>query len=829
MKRVIKDFNRDEILLNVFYEVGRDSLLITSKNVHTGIKTLREYPKPKVPVYISNERNIKTYKEFEYKDKLREEWVSYLWREYELARILEIHDFTERVRKNEMQRKHIHLDRRLFSTDIHIEDWVMREYFKFCLTIDEKGEYNIDFPVIESFHLGGLDIETDIMGEGELNDYPVILNTAIDNKTWKVLTVCLINDKYKGQKEVMENIEQFNKDFKETLINHINGITLSDKGKADKIRSILLEMANKLHVELIFTNDEREVIKQPVEHLFKKVNPDFCYAYNAQFDIGHMKTRAEFLGMDYDALFQYKDLPIYNVFNYKNQDPDPKVREHHYNSHNPTKIIDQLLQYAQLRRSKLYAKYSLDAVAKRELGVAKLDYSKICSYIGDFPYVDWKSFTMYNIIDVFVMLCLDRITNDTYAQVYSRFNLCTEWGRLARPMRRTTNVFDTLAMTQGYIPGNELNSIFINLEKKKLKKIQEKDPDLYRMINQLITANTKNKEDNPYRIQGGHVSSPNLISSKIKKSKLYNVPILTYNRLENCCDLDAKAMYPNNTQANNGSKTTLYGIMESINKKTGDNISQLGALSLLNENFSSMGHYFFNLPLAEDLIREYYNITPKYKKRIEEVSGYYNEEFLEYDPKNKFLEGYRKLLKKLYTSKFGDKEKEAGNPTLSTYFFSDDTNKIVLSYYNTKITMELLSDKTFNQLNGIENKGFICGNVIVKENMIKNYNDEYISYMIPTKKYPNISDIKHSSLVSTEVRDEIMKAKIRPIDLNFGKYKITLLNRGIFWDNSSGDLNVHIYDLLDDENLALAHFVTDYKLPLKTALRVSQDIVFYKV
>lgn len=835
IKRVINDFNSNEIILNAFYQQFDDNLLIVTKNIHTGQKFMKEYPAPKVPIYVTLPDFKSTkYREQITRDQAEEHWVSYRWREFDIARILQIPDFVDRIKSKELQPKQVHLDKRLFSSDIHIEDLVMREYFKFCLTYDDKGEMAINFPIIDKFHISGLDIETDINISDNPEEQPVIMNTAIDNKSWKVKTACLINSEYKGQKEIMEDPESFKKEFKQALYDHIENIDMDEDNvdkkleKEKKMKKLVHELADQLEIDLIFTDKEEDVMRIPTEFLFKETHPDFCYIYNAQYDIGHMQGRSKAIGFDFDSMFQYKDSKIYNSFVFNSTDPDPKFREHYYNAHNPTKIIDQLLQYAQLRRGKLFPKYSLDATAKREVGVSKLDYSKICSYIGDFPYVDYKHFLMYNIIDVFVMLILDKVTNDTYSQVYSRFNLCTEWGRLAKPMRRTTNVFDTLATIQGYLPGNELNGLFLHMEKKKIKKIQEKDPNLYNTIQQLLLANTKDKKDNPYRIKGGCVTDPNLIKPEIITNSIYKVPIKGYKKLENCADLDATSMYPSNTEANNGSKSTLVGILNKLNNKEGDNISQLAALSMINENFNSIGHYFFNLPLAEELIQEYYGVFPQYKSRVAELKGFNKEKEFEHKD-NKDFKKYRDIVNKLFKPKYDIKDKDAGAPSLSKYIFTADTNKIVLSYYNMLIEMELLSDRTFNQMNDLEGKGFVCGNMVAKEKKIINYNDEYISYMIPEKKYPDLSECKFKGLLSEEERTELENARVRPYNLKLGNYKITLTSRSIFWCNMSKDVEVEVYDLIKDEHLSLAKFTTTYEINKKESLKVTQHIVFFRV
>lgn len=843
MQRVIKDFTHDEIILNTHYirafnKEEKDSLLVVSKNIHTGEKVMREYPEPKVPVFVAlPQYKTKDYLEFQSKDKLVEHWVSYRYRVFELARLLKMDNFVDRLRAKQLEAKHIHLDKRLFGSDLHIEDMVMMEFFKFCLTRDENGTVMIDFPKVDHFHLGGLDIETDINVSDEKNEQPVIANTAIDGENWKIVTACLVNPEYKGQQEVMNDIETFKKDFKATLIEHINNIDLDedDPKKKAKIeaehKKLLLSYVDKLDLELTFETDEREVIKKPTEFLFKKANPDYCYIYNAKFDIEHMNIRADELGMKYSDLFQFRpDTPSYINFNYRSEDPDPKKREHYYNAYNPTKIVDQLLQYAQLRRGKLFASYSLDAVAKRHIGVSKLDYSKICSYIGDFPYVDFKNFIIYNIIDVFMMLMLDKITNDCYSQVYSRFNLCTEWGRIAKPMKRTVNVFDTLADIQGFKAGNEINSLFVDMKKERLKKVERLDPGLYNVIMQLRAASA---DDNPYRITGGCVAEPTKVREGTAKNNIYDFDVKRYRKLKNCADLDASSMYPNNIIANNGSKTTLFGILAKLNGVSDHNIAQLGALSLLNENYNSVGHYFFNTPMAEELIKEYYDVKPIYKRRVEEIAGYCDED-LEFDPKNKFFDVYRKLFNRLYQTKYDEKDIEAGAPSLSKYFLSNDASYIRLSYYDTLVEMRLTGEGTFNQMCGFEGKGFICGQVINKDRLIKDCHEDYIATMIPRNTDTKIGELITRGMFSNQQIEEITISKIKPFNLDLNGFKFNAMGRLLFWDISCvTPLTYELYEVINNDGGisdcgVLLKLYSDYEINKNNRISVTQSIMLYK-
>ena len=272
MQRVLKDFSHDRIIINTHYMYSSDTLIVVFKNIHTGKKTIREYKKPKVPVYILNQKTD-SYLEFAPKKNLTGHMVSYKWREYQIADLLGINNFKYMLSKNLIDKRDVYLDKRLFGSDTNIEDLVMKEFFKFCLTRDKDNNVMIDFPKIDHFHIGGLDIETDINVSDEREEQPVIANTAIDNKTWKVVTTCLINNEYSGQKEVMENIEGFKEDFKKTLYDHIENINIDedDPGKKAKIekqmKELIHSMADQLSLDVSFTNDEREVIRRPTEFL----------------------------------------------------------------------------------------------------------------------------------------------------------------------------------------------------------------------------------------------------------------------------------------------------------------------------------------------------------------------------------------------------------------------------------------------------------------------------------------------------------------------------------------------------------------------------------
>lgn len=826
MYRLKEIFKDDDILLNTIYESDRDFLVLTMKNALTGRKKLISLPHPEVPIYITKDPNPKEYKEFAKKDEVVKKYVPHKFREYNIARELGIKNFAKLVREGKMESKDIYLNKRLFGADNLIEDAVMKEYCKHY-TIDlGNNNFETNFPRVDSFHIGGLDIETDITVSDDPLEQPVIVNTYVDGKTWTVYSECLINDRFNGQKEIMEDLDKFKKELNDFLINHIESISMGNKDKEKAIKNLITKNIKNMKYVINFRDNDLDVIKNINKKVFSEINPDFLLIYNAQYDINHQVNRVKHAYPKFrsDDLFKYKNEDTYTYINTRNQNTTFSKRFHYFDFHNPTKVVDQMLLYYQLRKANIYDKFSLDATCNRELGIGKLDYSKICNFIGDFPYVDYKSFLIYNIIDVLAMLFLDLVTNDIMSIVYTRFSLATEWNKVNVSLPSTTNAFDFYNELQGFIPANNINPLLVNLKKENVAIIEKNNPGLINVIKQLKKVATSKKEENPYRIEGGLVTSPNLIDDRVKDPDIYKIGIKTYNKFGLCADLDATSMYPSNIEANNGSKTTLIGRIEKLNGIANPKLGRNCALSIINNNIASIGHYYFNLPKASDLIHEYYGITP-IKKEVK--STFYNEEEevkLDFTTNKKQAELIKKLYRNCYNTSFDDKDTNAGAPSVNKLFFTSDDNKIEFSYYDTKIEIE--SNIPFNEVLGVKGAGFICGHT--KESTIYNLNHEYKESLLPTKETFNTKFISSGSLTDTQL-EEIRNAKRVVYKLILDNYEYSVINRLIFYsDKINKKIDYEIYDIIEDSNL----FKIKFKSQVESdglIINITQSIVAYKL
>ena len=833
MQRLKEIFNKDEILINSFYERENDVLTMVFKNVHTGKKRVITLDEPRNRICVAKNKNMKDYTKFIPIEEVDVRYVREKYKDFNVARELGYKHWWDTVKEGKVKSDFIYLNKRLFSADIGLADNVIREQVKF-FTVKDGDSYIMDFPKVDSFHLGGLDIETDINVSDDREAQPVILNTYIDGKDWSVYTKALINPEYKGQKEVMDNPEAFYKEAIDIIKSHIEGIDLGDDPKsvkkANNIKALLLSKIEMLSLKIEFTNREDEVIRDVMQEAFSKKSPDFLLIYNAQFDINHQNTRYEALGYNIHDLYRYKNNSVYTYFNTKNQNPEFQKRFHHFDVRNPTKILDQMLIYYQLRKAATFARHSLDATANRELGVGKLDYSSFCNWIGDFPYVAWKEFAIYNIVDVLMMLFIDLVTSDTYAIVYKRLKMASEWGSINRSLMETNNTFDNLVQLQGYEVECNRHPIYMDLKKDEVEKLEKSSPGITNVIKQLRTVGKYAKEEfkkdrhkNPYRIEGGLVTSPNKIADIVRMSKsTYKVAIKTWAKLANCADLDATSMYPNNIQVNNGCTTTLVGKMVKVGNDDSKDIGRKVALSFINRNITDIGSHLFSLPSLNDIFNDYYKLDP-IKKEIH--SNIYNEEpelIIDEKKYKKEVATIKRLWKNNYRTTYNDKDMEAFNIPSNNLFITSDNVFMEFSYYSSKV--EIVSDIPFNEYLGLSGKGFICSS-ISQSNKLTNLNDFYQEVLIPRVDKANYELITNRHLTNEEI-DEIMSADRTLYNFMLhDNISINLVKNILFFDTkNSKDLSYELYRMKEDETLFKV--VIKSSVPLgKGFIRITQSFI----
>lgn len=838
MYRLKDIWDSNKLLLWNKYDRNRDELVICQKDVTNGKKDLITLREPKVPIYVSKKKNKEFLDGMDIND-VEKKYVRYKFKEWNIADTLGMKKFSNMVRDKIVNPDSVYLNMDLFGSDLTIEDAVLRDYIhKFTKQVGSA--YNIETPQIEP-HIGVFDIEADINVDLEdRSNHPINAITYIDGNDYEIYTVFLIKKDYKYQEKVINDKEGFILEMTEMVKNYFNNLDVDEDNEAKKIEKEKLlkkkfnEIIPKFKYIIKDFDDEREMLIDFCNYVFKKKKPDFLVAYNTKYDITQMELRFDKLDINPKEIFSsYYDKPTSYIFSNKSENPKVIKRFHDYYIKGYTKILDYYLIYYQIRRANSYAKYSLDATSKRELGVGKLDYSHVANFIGDLPYNDFPLFLQYNIMDNMTLLFLDKNTNDIKSALYTRFDVSTEWYGEYKSMLSVTNRFNTLREFRGEIPSNNRNTVLLNMNATQLSILKEKNPGMYSVAMNLHKANIPKedrKKDYDMKVEGGLVSSPLNISNYIKNSNgVYKVAPKNFMKFTNGADSDAKEMYPSNIRVGNLSQGTLFGKIISIGSNTDKLIGHELTMAIINKDYTSIGSLLFNLPNTETLLKDKFGIERKVFKKIEFLDHISTKPVIDLPDDDIEFQSLKKFWSNCYATKFDEKDIEAGAPSISSYFITDDSADIRLTYYDTKVELHLNNEnETFNSLLDISGEGFIAGELHVKDMCISNMNDEYTTIMIP-RDDPKMLSLVESGVLSNETMDKMLNAKNTPVNIKFNSdISLSILDRVLFYcDKLCSIPRYEIYSL-EDPNMYLIKFMSNYDDNV-ISVDITQSMVIYNI
>ena len=173
---------------------------------------------------------------------------------------------------------------------------------------------------------------------------------------------------------------------------------------------------DQLHFKLIWFDSELEML----ETFFQTVyyyDPDFIMGWNSSgFDLPFILERIIRLGGNPEDVATDPKWPVKFVKHYVDQRNynDFANRGDYTNiSCNPV-WMDQMIQFCSRRKAKMgsFSSFKLDDIGFSEAKVKKLDYSHITDNLSELPYLDYKTFVLYNIMDVIVQKCIEAKAND---------------------------------------------------------------------------------------------------------------------------------------------------------------------------------------------------------------------------------------------------------------------------------------------------------------------------------------------------------------------------------------------------------------------------------
>lgn len=357
-------------------------------------------------------------------------------------------------------------------------------------------------------------------------------------------------------------------------------------------------------------DDEMDLVRD----MFKLINTmkrDFLMIWNMGFDLPYIIARIEELGEDPTEIICHPDFEIKEMF-YKKDTNNYKVenKSDFFKVSAYTAYLDQMIIYAGLRKGGGELRSNaLNAVAQKEIGDEKLDYSEDAN-IKTLPYVDFKKFVIYNIKDVLLQMGIENKTGDI-DNIYQRsYTNATSYNKIFKQTIFLKNRAYIEYYKQGLIIGNNINVEY------GVPRMDKKDSD-------------------EEKFDGAIVANP-VLNGKTGINLIGSPSMYIF---DNVVDMDFSSMYPHIIIAFNVSPGSMIGkllvdreykdVYNDIEGKKEDAGKDFMD-NLLSDNVGNMGIKWFGLPTLPQLTEDFkkkFNVNDK--KRLDIRSEDVNTYFLE--------------------------------------------------------------------------------------------------------------------------------------------------------------------------------------------------------
>ena len=450
-----------------------------------------------------------------HRELLQQHVVPYKNLEYEIAKINGVVDaYKDNIRNgNRYGNKQLHCMANILNSDMDINNHIRMLFEEMYTNTPIK-------PITKSF----FDIEADTIKMAgdfpELGECPINAISFLNEYDKSVHTFLLRDEKNPLIKEFEESLcPALFKELSDFVINAVGGPKKARKYGVDDLK-----------YNMYFFDSEIELIRT-MYRLIHKLKPMFLLAWNNAFDTPYIVERIKVLGYNPADIMCDSDFEVKFV-KYNTDDTDFRTgrrkefeeRCDYYNISMTTVVLDQLIQFASRRKnSSNINSYHLDDIGEMIAGVNKLDYSHITGSISMLPYLDYKTFVFYNVMDVIVQKCIEVKTQD----LEYIFNKC-------------------LINNTMFCKGHRQTVYLVNRFTKEFAKDGE------------IIGNNCNQGNTKERIRGALVGNP-LNTNDYSKLKVRNQII---DVCDNLVDFDYKAMHPSMTLQNNMSPNAQIGCIE---------------------------------------------------------------------------------------------------------------------------------------------------------------------------------------------------------------------------------------------------------------------------
>lgn len=549
-----------------------DCLYIVFKDLNTGEKHMQEIMNPKYRYYIADSGDIPITYNRMYIEKEYVRPVECRYRDIKMSIAKETGNydwFMDNIKSgNYKANDKLFTIPSVFMADMNIEDFYRFEF--------NRLYKNEPFTPTKLY----FDIETDIIelkGDfPEPGECPVNAITLVDDANHKVYTLLLENyknpliDEFKKTKGLTSELKQFVQD-------RVGG------WKNEKRFGL-----NDYEYKIVFFDEEINLIKACFD-LINTIKPDFALAWNIAFDLPYLIARISVLGYNPADIICHRDFSVKYCDYFVDRMAD-KFEERNDYAIIPcyTVYLDQLIAFASRRKGqRALSGFKLDYIGNAIAGVRKLDYSHITHNIAELPYLDYKTFVFYNVMDTIVQLCIEHKVGDVDFVLGKSIMTNTRYSKVHRQTTYLINRGTRDFYDMGYIIGDNVNK-----------------------------GNSKQK------FAGAFVADPLKVSDK-PKVKINGRAV---NILKNLDDFDYKALYPSIIAQSNMSPPTMYGKilfdeqldpMENRFNSEYFNRSVSFIEDLVSHNVLDFCHRYLQMPTYEEM----YDLIFEFFRQIQNPAG----------------------------------------------------------------------------------------------------------------------------------------------------------------------------------------------------------------
>lgn len=549
-------------------QYGKDILCMIIKDSENGLKKTEFVENPTIPFYYYPDYKEKYQLIFVNKKDLREFKVKYKSRKYHMSKIVNMENeyseskavYYDYLRNNdgnyqilydlknkmwETENKLINHPQ-LYLSDINIEDYYKTMFqFKHGKIFSQLHKSFFDIEIRQNNYMG--------FPDPKLAPCPISLITFCDSLNKKLYGFALRDNNNPQIAEVEKDLSNFLIEIKE---------------------SEEMALLKDYSFELFFYDEEITLIRGFFDKLHY-IQPDFCGAWNAKFDILTIINRLKMMNLDPKNFFCEYDIPEkYKFCQFEEDNDDAKLFSRRWDwlkCVSKTQFYDMMTLYSILRKQvALMPSYSLDSISKHEIESNKVPLSSMGYNTSNVEKRNYKVFLTYGFKDTGLLDLIEQKTKDL-----DRLIIMSDNTRI--------RCFDKISYTIK-------NDIFQILYKE----------------DKIIGSNVRYKTDE--KIPGAIVASPNNLDSK--GLQLYGNNTLIFDHV---IDLDAKSEYPTIMIVANIIKDKIYGCIHEIyNGKNGIIMPRIKGdfnrkIMSLDSSILDIGEQYFGLPSIKDIFEQIEN------------------------------------------------------------------------------------------------------------------------------------------------------------------------------------------------------------------------------